>query len=123
MITKDGRVLAVQRSKTMKMPLLWEFPGGKIHDNESEESALIREIHEELGATITILSPLQIVQHEYPKFSIDLLPFHAELTSTTLVLTEHVNLFWCTPRELSALSWCEADIPVMEETRRLLEHV
>lgn len=122
-ITKDGRALAVQRSTTMKMPLLWEFPGGKVQDSESDESALIREINEELGCMIQIVTPLHVVTHEYSKFTIELIPFHAELTSHTIVLSEHINLHWCIPRELAALPWCEADIPVMEETRQLLEHV
>ncbi len=122
-ITNDGRALAVQRSKKMKMPLLWEFPGGKVHDGESDESALIREIHEELGCTIRIISPMTAVYHEYLKFSIDLIPFHAEMLSSSVVLSEHVDLHWCTARELRGLEWCEADIGISEEAAALLQYV
>ena len=53
-IEKDGKVLSTQRSETMAMPLRWEFPGGKVEPNESMQTALTREIREELGAEIEV---------------------------------------------------------------------
>ena len=42
------KILVVQRSESMPLPLKWEFPGGKIENNESEEDCIKREIKEEI---------------------------------------------------------------------------
>jgi 8-oxo-dGTP diphosphatase len=47
-ILSDGLVLACQRKRSVRYPLKWEFPGGKIEPGESPRSALIRELKEEL---------------------------------------------------------------------------
>ena len=48
-IMKNGQVLACQRKGTVRYPLKWEFPGGKIEQNETPEEALVRELREELS--------------------------------------------------------------------------
>ncbi len=45
-IEKNGKILCAQRSEKMNLPLKWEFPGGKIEENESLEACLKREIRE-----------------------------------------------------------------------------
>ena len=49
LVDRDGRVLLQQRSPHRSMAGLWEFPGGKVHEGESPEYALVRELREELG--------------------------------------------------------------------------
>ena len=53
-IKKNNKYLIVQRNKNKHLGLKWEFPGGKVDKNESFESALKREIHEELNIEINI---------------------------------------------------------------------
>jgi 8-oxo-dGTP diphosphatase len=48
-ILNNGRVLACQRKRTVRYPLKWEFPGGKIEPGETARDALIRELREELA--------------------------------------------------------------------------
>lgn len=78
-IIRDPRqhVLVTQRSATMKLPLKWEFPGGKIEPNESAETCLIREIKEELLIDIKLINLLPSNRHEYETFSLDLIPYTA----------------------------------------------
>jgi 8-oxo-dGTP diphosphatase len=47
-LLRDGCVLACQRKKTVRYPLKWEFPGGKIETGETAQQALVRELKEEL---------------------------------------------------------------------------
>ena len=58
-IESNGQVLAAQRARWMRIPLKWEFPGGKIEPGESPEDCLIREVMEELGGVMKRLLRLQ----------------------------------------------------------------
>ena len=51
-IREDGRLLIIQRSKHVRVPLVWCFPGGEIEDGETQEEALVREMREELGVDV-----------------------------------------------------------------------
>lgn len=113
-VIEDGcKVLAAQRNTTMSMPLKWEFPGGKLHDGESAEECLERELAEELGIGVAIRQSLPVVLHRYDDFTIELIPFVCSLTSGEPVLHEHRALAWLSPRELGSLDWPAADIPVI----------
>ncbi len=58
-ILRDGKILATQRSEKMNLPLKWEFPGGKIEQNETPGNCLQREIREELNLEIELLKKLE----------------------------------------------------------------
>jgi 8-oxo-dGTP diphosphatase len=112
-IIKDGKVLAARRSAKMKLPLKWEFPGGKLQAGETEEECLKREIKEELNIEISIEYKLNPVRHDYPDIQIELIPFVANYISGTLHLHEHEQAGWYTKSELISLDWAPADIPIM----------
>ena len=114
-IIKDDLILAVQRSGTMKMPFKWEFPGGKIEEQEDETLCIQREIKEELNVDIKILDRLSPAVYNYGTFSIKLIPFIATIISGELMLQEHQAHRWLTPDELLDLDWAEADVPVVQE--------
>ena len=67
LVDVDGRVLLAKRPPGKFMPGLWEFPGGKIETGETPESALIRELREELGIDTmkSCLAPLNFTSHRY----------------------------------------------------------
>ena len=112
-IEHDGRILAVQRSEHMNLPLKWEFPGGKIHQNESPEQCVVREVAEELDLRIPVGRSLSPVSHDYPDFSVTLHPFICAIVSGELTLHEHKALRWLLPHELSSLDWVAADFPII----------
>lgn len=47
-IRRDDRLLMIQRSATVRVPLAWCFPGGTIEDGERQDAALVREMREEV---------------------------------------------------------------------------
>lgn len=114
-IQNSGKVLIAQRSETMKLPLKWEFPGGKVKENEDKISALRREIKEELNLDIKVLQELQAVTHHYPDFSICLYPFLCTSNSRDVKLTEHQQVVWERLENLEEYDWAAADWPVVRE--------
>ena len=77
LIDVDGRIVLSQRPEGKSMAGLWEFPGGKVEDNETPEVALIRELKEELGLDISesCLAPLTFASHPYDDFHL-LMPLY-----------------------------------------------
>ena len=64
-IYSEGKILCAQRSENMSLPLMWEFPGGKIEPEESEKEALIREIQEEMKCDLVVGDKVTTTEHEY----------------------------------------------------------
>lgn len=113
-IEKDGAVLATQRSSIMRLPLKWEFPGGKIAQGELPKDCLRREILEELGLNINVGQSLPPYTHHYLAFTVTLYPFICLIESGEFVLHEHAAFAWLIPEKLHTLDWAEADLPVIE---------
>ncbi len=111
----NGKTLVVQRSAEMKMPLKWEFPGGKIEAGESEKECIKREIREELNIEIEINRKLRVSRYDYDSFSIQLIPFIADYVEGEIYLKEHSQYLLLDKNELSELDWAEADISIVKE--------
>ena len=119
LIEQAGKVLITQRSQTMPLPLLWEFPGGKLHDGETEEACLVREILEELNLVVLPLQRLTPATYTSGSKTIVLIPFLCRIIGGELHLTEHAQSQWVLPEELLKFDWCPADLPIVEEYMRL----
>lgn len=120
-IVRDGRVLAAQRSATMSLPNLWEFPGGKIEPGESPRVALVRELHEELGCTVSVGASVVETRHEYDFATIVLATYYASIEAGEPAPTEHADVRWCTAPELRSLDWAAADLPAVVAVASRLE--
>jgi 8-oxo-dGTP diphosphatase len=116
-IVIDGEYLCVQRadSKHKYISRKYEFPGGKIEKNESEVSALKREIQEELSMDIEVNKKYLTVHHEYPDFSISMDTYLCSCRSKNLILHEHVDYKWLNKADLNQLDWAAADIPIVNK--------
>lgn len=107
-----GRVLLARRPPGGPHGGLWEFPGGKVEPGESPESALAREILEELGAGVKVGREVGRVDHAYPHLRIRLTAYACTLARGTPVPLQGQELAWLEPRELLCLPMPEADIPI-----------
>jgi 8-oxo-dGTP diphosphatase len=126
LVDPDGRVLIAQRPEGKSMAGLWEFPGGKIEKAETPETALIRELKEELGIAVKepCLAPFTFASHTYGGFHL-LMPLYVcrRWEGDPQPLT-HEALKWIRPRELlsNAAAWPmpAADLPLLPMLRDLL---
>lgn len=114
-IENEDIVLVVQRSSAMSLPFMWEFPGGKIENGESEEECIVREIKEELNLDIEVSKRLNSSMFDYPNISIELIPFVAKQVGGQIKLSEHADFKYLAKDVLLKLNWAEADIPIVKE--------
>lgn len=119
-IVDKGRVLATRRSENMPHPLKWEFPGGKVKEDEKPEVCIVREIREELGIEVKVEQDLNPVIHHYREHSIKLLPFICHILEGIISLTEHMEYSWIAPAKLDKVDWLEADVEVAGMAREVL---
>ncbi len=114
-IKKDGKILAAKRKPIGLRGGMWEFPGGKIEENETPEECIKREIIEELGMKIEIIKKLPTVKHSYHDINIRLTPFFASALSEITRLESHEKADFFEKSELSNLKWSEADRLVLHQ--------
>lgn len=111
----DGEILCALRSAKMSIPNHWEFPGGKVEDEEDIFSALKREIKEELRCNIETFDIFHEHIHEYETFIIHLITIKANILRGTPQATEHAKLIWLKRENLKSLVWAPADIPIVDK--------
>ena len=122
LIDADGRVLLTKRPKNKSMAGLWEFPGGKVEKNETPETALVRELAEELDIDITesCLAPLTFASHIYPKNQHGQKSFHllmplfvCRVWKGMVSAKEGQELKWRYPLDIKTEEMPAADIPLV----------
>ncbi|MCL6566415.1 MAG: (deoxy)nucleoside triphosphate pyrophosphohydrolase [Acidobacteriia bacterium] len=111
LIEREGHLLVCQRKRTAIFPLLWEFPGGKVHDGELPEQALVRELAEELDITVCVGPELYRTRHRYPELpeEIELRFFAAHIVSGAPRNLAFEQIAWVRPQDLPAMEFLPAD--------------
>lgn len=107
------RFLVQQRLPNKSRANLWEFPGGKVEAGETDEVALARECVEELDVQLSVGRRLWSTSHDYDDLRVQLELFAAEIVSGEPKALGAQALKFCTPHEMQALPFCEADVPLL----------
>ena len=111
----DGRVLIAQRPEGKQLAGLWEFPGGKVELGETPETALIRELEEELGIVVkqACLAPFVFASHTYESFHLLMPLYLIRRWEGEPEAKEHAALKWVRPNDMGQYPMPPADDPLV----------
>jgi 8-oxo-dGTP diphosphatase len=122
LIDADKRVLIAQRPEGKAMAGLWEFPGGKVERGERPETTLIRELHEEIGITVSeaCLAPLTFASHAYEDFHLLMPLYICRRWQGNVIAREGQRLAWVRANKLRDYKMPPADLPLIPHLIDLL---
>lgn len=113
-VERGGCYLITQRRPTAVLPLLWEFPGGRVEDGEEDAAALRREIRERLDVDVEVGQLISFVSHPYEKYSVDLFLYECRLLTEELT-AKGVNAFrWVRSSDFESYPFTPADQASMD---------
>ena len=112
----ENKILVTQRkfNKNAAFSYKYEFPGGKVEDNEDKITALRRELMEELNLEITSFKHFASYNYNYDVNKIKLNFFVSNVTELKITLKVHESYKLVTVRQLSQLDWLAADYEVVK---------
>ena len=108
-IAEGGRYLITQRRPTAVLPLLWEFPGGRVEPGESDADALKREVRHRLSVDIEVGQLISFVSHPYEHYVVDLHLYDCRVISGQLRAVNVHDFRWVTSDEFDRLPFTPAD--------------
>ena len=115
LMRREGRVLMSRRRVDQSMPLLWEFPGGKVEPGEAPEVALAREVREELGCGVAVGRIREVVFHAYPDFDLYMLVYACEIVDGAPGPVQVAEIAWVELARLPTLALLPADLPLARQ--------
>lgn len=122
LLNEEGKVLLAKRPPGRPLAGLWEFPGGKVDPGEDPETALIRELMEELGIEIARadLVPLTFASQAYPEFHLLMPLYLCKRWEGDIAAQENQELLWVKPDELRLYDMPPADEPLKASLPNLI---
>ncbi|NKB75932.1 MAG: 8-oxo-dGTP diphosphatase MutT [Gammaproteobacteria bacterium] len=114
---ENDKFLIQQRPPGKDCAGQWEFPGGKLELGETPGEALVRELHEELGVTITHYTPLTQLGFDYPHAQVWLDVFLVTAFEGQVSGVEGQAMRWLGVSEMRKLDLLEAVYPILDQLR------
>jgi 8-oxo-dGTP diphosphatase len=99
-IKKKNLYFIAQRNRNKHFAYFWEFPGGKVDNQETFENALKREIKEELSINIRVLNHIASERHKDDKIDVEVHYFLCESLNKIIFLSEHEDMEWVQKNDL-----------------------
>lgn len=118
-IEKDGKILIARRKTGKCIGAKWEFPGGKLEEGETLEECLKRELKEELDIEVEIKDFVASSLFYCSDIEIELLAYNVKYLSGEIKLTDHEEVKWVLPEELSGYEFTLPDVPIVQEILKI----
>ena len=113
LLERDGLLFAARRSPERREGGLWELPGGKVEAGESDQEALVRELHEELAIEVEVGAFVAEATHAYAHGTVTLVGYRCRLVAGEPVLRDHDASRWLSARSIHEVEWAPADLPLL----------
>jgi len=114
-VVRGTEVLICQRAEGVPFAGYWEFPGGKLEPDETLEQCVVRELREEVGATVAAESELTPIDHDYAHARVRLHPFVCRLISGHPRPIECAACRWVAASELRDYAFPPANESLLAE--------
>jgi 8-oxo-dGTP diphosphatase len=114
-IRKEGKILITQRPPGRRDAGKWEFPGGKLNDNETPEECLRRELREELNMSATVGRIFRVLHHRYEWGAVLLLFYECAPLTEKIENLEVADHRFVNPEKLDEYDILEADRPLIKQ--------
>jgi 8-oxo-dGTP diphosphatase len=122
-IEHDGRYLITQRNANAVLPLLWEFPCGRVEPDENETHALLREVKGRIGVEVVVGNKLGEHIHDYTAYQVQLTMYSCKLPAEARPYPATVaDLRWVTSREFLDYEFPPADEKTMSKLLGLVRN-
>jgi 8-oxo-dGTP diphosphatase len=118
-VVRDGRVLLTRRTEGQHLAGMWEFPGGKLEEGESPETAVVRECEEECGIEVVVEGILDVTHHHYPEKEVLLLFYRCSLVKGEVQHLQVADHAWVAPSALDEYPLPPADVGVVRAIQSL----
>lgn len=123
---RDGKIFIAKRQMTGDMGGRWEFPGGKIEEGEDLETAVVREMQEEFGVTVSVGKKITSgsFTHRNKPCTLDVLEIHFphDGMEQRFALTEHTDYKWADINEIPSLNFVDSDLSVYDAVKNWCEN-
>ena len=111
-ISQEDKILIARRKKGKHLELKWEYPGGKLENDEKEDDALKRELKEEFSIEASIGKYLTETFYEYDSININLKAYLVDSFSGDFKLADHDKIEWIKIEDIKKYDFAPADIPI-----------
>jgi 8-oxo-dGTP diphosphatase len=114
-IEREGKYLITQRREEAVLPLLWEFPGGKVEEGETDEQALHREVLGRIGVDVEVREKVTEKHHSYDRYDVHLTLYTCHLPAGKDPQPVRVkDVRWVSSSEFSQYKFPPADQATMD---------
>jgi 8-oxo-dGTP diphosphatase len=113
----NGELLITRRSKG-EYKGQWEFPGGKVEDNESNTDCLFRELSEELNVKVQIHNKFTEFEYQYPDFRVNLISYICSMKDQKIELVDHDMYKWIEVRNVDLYNFLLADKAILNKLKQ-----
>jgi 8-oxo-dGTP diphosphatase len=108
-IQREGAYLITQRRPSAVLPLLWEFPGGRVEPGETDQSALVREVRHRLDVELRVMRLISYISHPYERYVVDLHLYECQIAGGQLSNQNVNGHAWVASDEFESYMFTPAD--------------